>query len=233
MASSVTRKSLDYNRMLPYITARALTLVAKEAQAEVKRQMPSRFDRPTPFTQNALRIKPATTRDLTAQVLVKDLPGKQHYLLLQEFGGQRRPSQARVLAMPWERGGKASIRLNRYGNAPRNIAKALLAREKYQPAGAGGSTYGGGTFSGVPKGRPASVAGIYRRPKRRVAKKGKNAGRVTNRNQPLKLLLAYEKAATYRPIWRYHETVAHVVQRRYFALFRESVGAVAERFASR
>lgn len=229
--SETQRTSLDYNRMLPYITARALTLVAKDAQAEVVREMPQRFDRPTPYSLNALRVKPATARDHTAQVFVKDMPGgKKHYLLLQEFGGVRVPAQAQTLALPWGKG-KPSIRLNAYGNAPRGIAKALL-QEKYQPATGSGS-YGGGTFSGVPRGRGPELAGIWRRPKRKVAAKGKRKGQVTNREQPLKMLLAYERQVTFKPIWRYHDTVKQVVQQRYFGRFRESVGAVSARFIRR
>ncbi len=230
--SETQRTTLDYNRMLPYIIARALTLVAKDAQAEVVREMPQRFDRPTPFTLNALRVKPATARDHTAQVFVKDMPGgKKHYLLLQEFGGVRVPAQAQTLALPWGKG-KPSIRLNAYGNAPRGIAKALL-QEKYQPAGAEGGDYGGGVFSGVPRGRTADKAGIWRRPKRKAAKKGKRKGQITNRRQPLRMLLGYERQATFRPLWRYHETVKRVVQQRYFGRFRESVGAVSARFIRR
>lgn len=228
--SVLERTSLDYNAMLPYIVARALTLAAKDAQAAVVAQMPKAFDRPTPYSLNALRTKPATAREPVAQVLVKDMPGgKKHYLLLQEFGGVRTAAQAKTLALPF---GKAqpSIRLNQYGNAPRGIAKSLLARETYKPAGAEGGSYGGGVFSGVPKGRPEEKAGIWRRPKRKRATKGKAKGQVTNRDQPLKMLLAYERTATYRPRWGYHALVERTVRRVYWDRFRESVGAVAARF---
>jgi hypothetical protein len=76
----------------PMVTAYALTKTGqdiKQAQIETMKEV---FDRPTKFTLNALYLKPATKRDLTAEVYFKEGYGSipaWRYLGPQVEGGPR------------------------------------------------------------------------------------------------------------------------------------------------
>jgi len=60
---------------IPFWTANALTKTAQDIKTAEVEEMKRVFDRPTRFTLNALYIKPATKRDLTAAVMFKDEGG--------------------------------------------------------------------------------------------------------------------------------------------------------------
>lgn len=155
--------------------ARGLTQIAKEASLRAKADIPRRFDRPTPFTQNAVAITPATRENLVATVFVKHV--QAGYLQMQETGGTETPKPGAPIVVPVQQ------RTNVYGNIPRGA----LARAKARPD----------TFA-VGKGdrlRP----GIYQRVKR---------GSGSARQAGLKLLVALGRVASYRPRFRFRETVA-------------------------
>lgn len=82
-------------------------------------------------------MNPATKASLSARVHLKDVQAA--YLGLQITGGVRTPKK-RALVLPG-----AGLKLNQYGNIPRNKVKQLLARPD--------------TFSG----RVGNVAGIWQR----------------------------------------------------------------------
>ena len=88
---------------VPFATAYALTQTAKDAQSNIIEEMQRVFDRPKPYTLNGTFVKPATKRDLTALVKLKDghfgantesskrgYPDK--YLAAEVTGGARRPT---------------------------------------------------------------------------------------------------------------------------------------------
>jgi len=86
---------------IPFATAYALTQTAKQAQKNIVDTMQRVFDRPKPYTLNGTYVKPATKRDLTAIVKLKDgyfgeSPDTKkgtadQYLRAQVQGGPRRP----------------------------------------------------------------------------------------------------------------------------------------------
>ncbi|MCK8784129.1 hypothetical protein M0638_07035 [Roseomonas sp. NAR14] len=125
-------------RQIPFATANALNATARAVQAEERRELPSVFDRPTPFTLNSIGIVPARKDRLEARVFVKDKQAS--YLGLQETGGTRLPAK-RALVLP------ARITLNTYGNMPKGAIKRAIARRD--------------VFVGKVKG----MAGIWQRPK--------------------------------------------------------------------
>ncbi|MBC2676904.1 hypothetical protein [Pseudomonas baltica] len=55
-------------RQIPFATALALTETAKLIKSSIEDEMRAVFDRPTPFTMNALRLIPATKQKLEARV---------------------------------------------------------------------------------------------------------------------------------------------------------------------
>lgn len=104
---------------VPFATAKALTASADLARITVTRQLPSIFDRPTPFTMRGITIQAATKRNLQARVFVKDI--QAGYLEVQETGGEVRPKQKRPLIIATEQ-----LARDAYGNLPRGT----LRREK-------------------------------------------------------------------------------------------------------
>jgi len=80
-------------RQLPFATALTLTRIAKDAKEDLTREIPKRFDRPTPFTQRSVYMKAATKKTQSAEVWLKDFIGKgtpaAKYLAPQIFGGAR------------------------------------------------------------------------------------------------------------------------------------------------
>ena len=119
-------------QQLPFAAARALTTVAKTAQREATDELPSAFDRPTPFTRRAVGVTSATKATLEAVVFVR--PIQAQYLGLAETGGTQEPKKA-ALVTP------VAQRLNQYGNIPnRALARAKARKNVFvgQVRGVGG-----------------------------------------------------------------------------------------------
>lgn len=109
-----------FQRQIPFAAAKALTQTAKDVQRAVTDQLPTIFDRPTPFTQRGIGMTWATKANLTSRVFIKDV--QAGYLRMQVTGGVEKPKKV-ALVVP------SGIDLNSYGNIPRNKIKALLNRK--------------------------------------------------------------------------------------------------------
>ena len=112
-------------KQLPFATAQALNDSARAARDAVNKAMPSVFDRPTPFTDNAA-VAPkelAATKDrLAATVTLRPIQGK--YLALEEAGGARDPGAntrkpAKALVLP------GKLDLDQYGNLSSGTLRSL------------------------------------------------------------------------------------------------------------
>lgn len=126
-------------KQIPFATAAALTKTAQSAQKALKREAVKKIDKPTPFTLRGFRIKRATKRTLTAEVFIADI--QSDYMTYAIEGGTRTPKK-RAIIQP------GAIKLNKYGNLPKNAINRIMARRD--------------TFSGSRGGVP----GIYQRTKR-------------------------------------------------------------------
>jgi hypothetical protein len=130
------------DRRLAATLATALTRTAVEVRDGVKAQLPSIFDRPTPYTINSLFLKPARADKLEAEVFFKDELGTSRlgipatkYLLPEVRGGARRSKafekalrQAGHLpfgrfAMPAQ-----GAPLDQYGNVSRGLLIQILSQ---------------------------------------------------------------------------------------------------------
>lgn len=125
-------------RQVPFAAATALTETARVAAGAVTRQLPSIFDKPTPFTMRAIAVEPARKGKLEARVFVRDRQAE--YLMVQETGGTKAPKN-KAFVLP------RAIRTNQYGNLPKNAVAQARARK--------------GVFSGAVEG----VAGLYQKVK--------------------------------------------------------------------
>lgn len=181
-------------RQLPFATARALTTTAQLAAGNVTRQLPSIFDRPTPFTQRAIGMERATKSSLQARVFVKDI--QAGYLRLQQTGGTRKPAK-RALVLP------VDMKLNSYGNMPKGAFQRLKAKPN--------------TFVGTVKG----VGGLWQRPprgKRRNSFYGGGHGTKGKLRSGegfrtgLTLLARFEPEASYKPRFGFDAKVERVVR---------------------
>jgi hypothetical protein len=124
---------------IPFATAYALTQTAIAAQKEVEREIPRVFDNPTPFTRQAIRIRPATKRRLQSEVLVKDFAAKGNaavkWLMAEIYGGPRNlKAFERLLswagAMPagWYAVPTNYAPRDQYGNVPGSAINQILSQ---------------------------------------------------------------------------------------------------------
>jgi hypothetical protein len=122
----------------PIVTAYALTKTAQDIKDAEFTSMASVFDRPTRFTLNALYLKPATKRDLVAEVYFKEGFGSVpawRYLGPQVEGGprvhkahERRLIRAGLMtssefAVPGQ-----GIKLDQSGNIPGGTIERILSQ---------------------------------------------------------------------------------------------------------
>lgn len=118
--AAIRQVEAKFRNQVPFATAKALTRTAQDVQRAIVDQLPTVFDRPTPFTMRGVGITYATKATLTSRVFLRDI--QREYLQLQVTGGTRSPKKV-ALVVP------SGIDLNAYGNLPRNKVKSLLARK--------------------------------------------------------------------------------------------------------
>lgn len=138
------KRLLDEQRkQVPFAVALALTRTAQEIKKAEQAEMRNVFDRPKPFTLNALYVKPATKATLEARVWVKDSERPTHYLLPQIGGGDRKLKRFEQLLV--QRGvmrtGERAVpgggaNLDAFGNMSRGqIVKILSQLQAFNLAG--------------------------------------------------------------------------------------------------
>lgn len=128
-----------------YAMAVALTRTAHDIRKAEQGEMAQVFDRPTPFTLNAVQVNAASTRHLVAEVFIKtdgDDP-RPRYLSPEIYGGKRlhkRMEGLLISAGLMNRGEYAvpsvATKLNSYGNIPTGkIMKVISQLKAWQLAG--------------------------------------------------------------------------------------------------
>lgn len=89
-----------HKKHIPFAVSLSINRTAQKVKANEEREMRDVFDRPTPFTQNSVFIKPSTKATLTAIVSLKDSASKgtpaAKYLQAQISGGERRMKRFEV-----------------------------------------------------------------------------------------------------------------------------------------
>jgi hypothetical protein len=210
---------------MPFAIARALTDAAQEARDRINAEMPKVFDRPVPFTQRAVGIRPATKNHLTASVFVYDK--QSGYLLLEETGGIRTPGMAgrpgRAIAIAAK-----GQRRDRFGGLPAGTAKRLqqkwlqlqAARRQAEEARAGAPA---GQRRGV---GPAERGVVYIRGSARQAH-GKPGGFFVLKDKKLARLITFAGEAHYQPRFNFRARVlaraAEVFRKQFPIRFAEAL----------
>lgn len=136
-------------KQIDFATALALTDLAKQVQAAEKANIESIFKKPKPFTVNAVGMRGANKRNLTALVFVRPVAAK--YLAPYEDGGVH-ALPGRALLNPKD------IRLDQYGQ----LTRATLARLKARSD----------VFIGPVKTAHGNVNGVWQRVKPAKGKPG-------------------------------------------------------------
>lgn len=141
----IVRQIRQQDKQAQFALVVALTRTAYKAKDDLRNEMQSVFDRPTPYTLNSIAVRRATTANPTAELYIKGegSSGKgvaaTKYLTPEVYGGSRshkrfeRALQARGL-MPSgmyvvPAGG---AKLDQYGNASRGQMTQILSQLKVQ-----------------------------------------------------------------------------------------------------
>ncbi|HCU0910327.1 TPA: hypothetical protein OUF85_003547 [Klebsiella pneumoniae] len=178
----LSRQLQTLQKQIPYATAQAMTAVVRQIAAAQKVALGRKLESPTPFTVNAVGSSGARKNDLRAKVYVRDIAAG--YLEPFEFGGDHKLNSSALL-------NPKNIKLNKYGNMPRNKLSQLKAK------------------SNVFIGDVNNVNAVWQRRKPKPAKK-KKAKRSPNgtrrpkpKQRPPKLLVRFGDALPVTPTLDY------------------------------
>ncbi|WP_298580589.1 hypothetical protein [uncultured Luteimonas sp.] len=184
---------------LPFAVMQASNAVAFELRNTWKATAQRVFDRPTPFTVNAVQYRKATKARPFAEVYIRDEAAKgtppSKYLLPQVEGGARRPKGMEALLRSSGIGGGASlpagmfavpgkgVQLDAFGNVPAGQVRQILSQLQ------------AGREAGYVSNESEASRG---RRRRRQAKKGTRGGNyfVLNKKRGRLLPGIYERLAT-------------------------------------
>ncbi|EFG5480291.1 hypothetical protein ABRU25_003058 [Escherichia coli O9:H4] len=106
-------------KQIPFATAQAMTSVVRDIAAAQKVALGRKLESPTPFTVNSVGSAGARKNNLRAKVFVRDVAAE--YLEPFEFGGEHKLNSQALL-------NPKNIKLNKYGNMPRNKLSQLKAK---------------------------------------------------------------------------------------------------------
>ena len=204
------RRWLDdaQKKQLPFATVYAMTLTAKDARTEEISVMQRVFDKPTPYTLNALQVKPATKRTMVAKVEFKEgfrgTPAKR-YLNPHVNGGPRSQKSSELQIAPLLKGYSylvpaRGIPLNQYGNVPGGTLRKVISQlgvSRNADANASGSRRSKGN-------RKAQAFFVSKRGDMVMQRKGKT---VTP-------FLVGVKAPQYQKRFPFYETAQAVIKQR-------------------
>ena len=180
-------------KQIPFATAQAMTAVVRKIEDAQKVAMQRNLDNPTPFTVKSVKSRGARKSDLKAKVFVMNTAAA--YLEPFEIGGVHKLNGSALL-------NPKDIKLNKYGNLPRNKLSSLKSKEN--------------TFIGDISG----VNGVWHRKKAKKGKKGRkrlqrspNGTRRDRKKQPMpKLLIRFGDALPVEPVLGYQDRAMKMTQ---------------------
>lgn len=193
-------------KQIPFATAQAMTAVVRKIEDAQKVAMQRNLDNPTPFTVKSVKSRGARKSDLKAKVFVMNTAAA--YLEPFEIGGVHKLNGSALL-------NPKDIKLNKYGNLPRNKMSALKSKENTFIGDIGGAN------------------GVWQRKKAKRGKKGRkrlqrspNGTRRDKKRQPMpKLLIRFGDALPVEPVLGYQDRAMKMTQA---LLLQEINRAIAE-----
>lgn len=115
----LSRQLTQLQKQIPFATAQAMTSVVRDIAAAQKVALGRKLESPTLFTVNSVGSVGARKNNLRAKVFVRDVAAE--YLEPFEFGGEHKLNSQALL-------NPKNIKLNKYGNMPRNKLSQLKAK---------------------------------------------------------------------------------------------------------
>lgn len=190
---------------LPFATVLTLNELAKEVHADESENIGKTFNKPKPFTRKSVGMRKARKSDLEALVFVKPIAAR--YLNPYEEGGDHvLPGNSKAILNP------KNLRLNQYGQLPRNI----LARLKARPD----------VFIGPVKTKHGEVNGVWQRiPPKKVGRASRGAAQSPNNAAHLKLLIRFGDAIEVKKHLNYRSRAKALIGRRVDVLLRKNMKA--------
>ncbi|MGX8948464.1 hypothetical protein [Providencia stuartii] len=180
-------------KQIPFATAQAMTSTARKIENAQKVALQRNLESPTPFTVKSIKSRGARKSDLRAKVFVMNIAAE--YLTPFEAGGVHKLNGSALL-------NPKSIKLNKYGNLPRNKLSSLKAKDNTFIGDVGGAN------------------GVWQRKKAKKGRKGKkrlkrspNGTRRDRQKQPVpKLLIRFGNALPVQPILGYQNRALRMAQ---------------------
>ncbi|WP_370554894.1 hypothetical protein [Edwardsiella tarda] len=171
-------------KQMPFATAQAMTKVVRQIEAAQRTAFERHLESPTPFTVKSVGSVGARKSNLRAKVFVRDTAAG--YLEPFEFGGDHKLNSQALL-------NPKNVKLNKYGNMPRNKLPQLKAKENVFVGDVGG-------VNAVWQRRKPMKA------KKKRAKRSANGTRRPKRKQRSpKLLIRFGDALPVTPVLGYME----------------------------
>lgn len=180
-------------KQIPFATAQALTSTVRKIENAQKVALQRNLESPTPFTVKSIKSRGARKSDLRAKVFVMNIAAE--YLTPFEEGGVHKLNGSALL-------NPKSIKLNKYGNLPRNKLSSLKAKDNTFIGDVGGAN------------------GVWQRKKVKKGKKGRkriqrspNGTRKDRKKQPMpKLLIQFGDALPVKPVLGYQDRAMKMAQ---------------------
>ncbi|MDX4117929.1 hypothetical protein SG222_14760 [Providencia rettgeri] len=180
-------------KQIPFATAQALTSTVRKIENAQKVALQRNLESPTPFTVKSIKSRGARKSDLRAKVFVMNIAAE--YLTPFEEGGIHKLNSSALL-------NPKNIKLNKYGNLPRNKLSSLKAKDNTFIGDVGGAN------------------GVWQRKKVKKGKKGRkriqrspNGTRKDRKKQPVpKLLIQFGDALPVKPVLGYQNRAMKMAQ---------------------
>lgn len=180
-------------KQIPFATAQALTSTVRKIENAQKVVLQRNLESPTPFTVKSIKSRGARKSDLRAKVFVMNIAAE--YLTPFEDGGVHKLNGSALL-------NPKNIKLNKYGNLPRNKLSSLKAKDNTFIGDVGGAN------------------GVWKRKKVKKGKKGRkrilrspNGTRKDRKKQPMpKLLIQFGDALPVKPVLGYQNRAMKMAQ---------------------
>ncbi|MEY0558049.1 hypothetical protein AB7334_18100 [Providencia rettgeri] len=180
-------------KQIPFATAQALTSTVRKIENAQKVALQRNLESPTPFTVKSIKSRGARKSDLRAKVFVMNIAAE--YLTPFEEGGVHKLNGSALL-------NPKNIKLNKYGNLPRNKLSSLKAKDNTFIGDVGGAN------------------GVWQRKKVKKGKKGRkriqrspNGTRKYRKKQPMpKMLIQFGDALPVKPVLGYQDRAMKMAQ---------------------
>ncbi|MEQ5724262.1 hypothetical protein ABN356_02785 [Providencia rettgeri] len=180
-------------KQIPFATAQALTSTARKIENAQKVALQRKLENPTPFTVKSIKSRGARKSDLRAKVFVMNIAAT--YLEPFDEGGIHKLNGSALL-------NPKGIKLNKYGNLPRNKLSSLKSKDNIFIGDVGGAN------------------GVWQRKKARKGKKVRkriqrspNGTHKDRKKQPMpKLLIQFGDALPVKPVLGYQDRAQRMAQ---------------------